>query len=79
MEPTLTIAYDPLSDTLFIDKVPPYPEQDSDYLSDTVRACFNPTSGEIEALEIEHFRRHLDQGERLRLPVSAILRAAVAD
>ena len=78
MESALTIHYDALSDTLFIDKVPPYLGQDSDYLDDTLRARFNPTSGEVETLEIEYFRRRIDQGESLHLPVEATLRAAAS-
>jgi hypothetical protein len=48
MEKGLTFKYDRLADILYIDKTPPYPEQETEELGDDVIARLNPTTGEIE-------------------------------
>jgi hypothetical protein len=79
MDPKLTIEYDRLGDTLFIDKVKPYAEQESDLIADEVLGRFNPHTGELETLEIMWFMRRLERGERIELPLSATLRWAGED
>ena len=73
----LTLRYDREGDILYIDKRDPYPEQESDELADEVVARFNPSTGEIENLEILFFTKRLADKEQLELPVAAELRAAV--
>ncbi len=53
----LTFKYDRQSDILYINKRPPYPEQESEELGDEVVARMNPATGEIENLEILSSRR----------------------
>ena len=48
MEKRLIFKYDRLADILYIDKTPPYPEQETEELGDDVIARLNPTTGEIE-------------------------------
>ncbi len=71
MDDALSIHYDPVSDTLYIDRRPPYAEQDSDLLDDDTLARFNPQTGDVETLELLHFRRRLADERGLRLPVAA--------
>jgi uncharacterized protein YuzE len=76
MAPRLTLRYDPVGDILFIDKVRPYPEQDSEELEDEVIVRMHPETGEIENLEILFYTARLRSGEELELPVEANLRLA---
>lgn len=76
MAARLTFRYDPVGDILFIDKVPPYPEQDSEELDEEVIVRMHPDTGEIENLEILFYTARLRRGEELRLPVEANLRLA---
>ena len=50
MSSKLTFKYDRIADILYINKRPPYPEQESNELSDDIIARFNPATGEIDAL-----------------------------
>lgn len=75
----LTFRYDRVGDILYIDKVRPYAEQDSDEFGDDVVARFNPETGEIENLELLFFSMRLLRGELFELPVSAHLRPAGVD
>jgi uncharacterized protein YuzE len=52
MEAKLTFKYDRQGDILYINKTPPYPEQESEELGDEVIARLNPKTGEIENLEV---------------------------
>ena len=76
MAKRLTFRYDPVGDILFIDKVRPYPEQDSEELEDEVIVRMHPETGEIENLEILFYTARLRSGEELELPVEASLRLA---
>ena len=76
MEPKLTLQYDREADILYINKVPPYPEQDSEELGDDVVARHNPTPRAVESLEIMFFSTRLLRSNLLELPVSAHLRLA---
>jgi len=50
METKLFFKYDREGDILYINKRPPYPEQNSEELGDEVIARLNPKTGEIENL-----------------------------
>jgi uncharacterized protein YuzE len=55
MEAKLTFQYDREGDILYINKRPPYPEQESEELTDEVIARLNPKTKEIENLEVLFF------------------------
>lgn len=76
MEAGLTLDYDREGDILYITMVPPYPEQESEEIGDEVVARLNPTTGEVEALEILFFSTRLLGDDHLELPVLAQLRLA---
>jgi uncharacterized protein YuzE len=76
MEARLSFKYDREGDILYIDKVPPYPEQESEELGDDIIARLNPVSGEIENLEILFFSTRLLRSDLFELPVTADLRMA---
>ena len=72
----LTIDYDREGDILYISKLPPYPEQESEEIGDEVVARLNPSTGEVEALEILFFSTRLLRSNRLELPVTTEMRLA---
>ncbi|HEX2952290.1 MAG TPA: DUF2283 domain-containing protein [Armatimonadota bacterium] len=74
MEAHLTLKYDREADILYIDKTPPYPEQECEELGDDVVARLNPDTGEIENLEVLFFSTRLLRQELLELPITADLR-----
>ena len=55
MEKKLIFKYDRAADILYIDKTPPYPEQETEELGDDVIARLNPGTDEIENLEVLFF------------------------
>ena len=71
---TLAFKYDREADILHIDKCPPYPAQESEELGDDVVARLNPTTHEVENLEVMFFSTRLLRGELFELPVTAELR-----
>jgi uncharacterized protein YuzE len=73
MDEKLIFKYDREGDILYIDKVPPYAEQDTAELGDDVIARLNPTTGEIENLEVLFFSTRLLRGDLFELPVTAEL------
>jgi uncharacterized protein YuzE len=77
MEAKLTFRYDRETDILHIDKCPPYAQQESEELGDDVVARLNPSTGEIENLEVMFFSARLLRGDLFQLPVTADLRLAV--
>ena len=77
MEAKLTFKYDREADILHIDKCPPYADQESEELGDDVVARLNPSTGEIENLEVMVFSTRLLRGDLFQLPVTADLRLAV--
>jgi len=77
MEAKLTFKYDREADILHIDKCPPYAEQESEELGDDVVARLNPSTGEIENLEVMFFSTRLLRSDLFQLPVVADLRLAV--
>lgn len=79
MTPKLTLQYDREGDILYINKRPPYAEQESEELGDEVIARLNPETGEVENLEILFFSTRLLRSDTLELPVSADLRLVVQE
>jgi uncharacterized protein YuzE len=77
MAAKLTFKYDREGDILHIDKCPPYAEQESQELADDVVARLNPSTGEIENLEVMFFSTRLLRSDLFQLPVTADLRLAV--
>jgi len=76
MEKGLTFKYDRLADILYIDKTPPYPEQETEELGDDVIARLNPTTSEIENLEVLFFSTRLLRQDLFELPIKVDLRLA---
>jgi hypothetical protein len=76
MEKRLTFKYDRLTDILYIDKTPPYPEQETEELGDDVIARLNPTTDEIENLEVLFFSTRLLRQDLFELPIQVDLRLA---
>jgi uncharacterized protein YuzE len=74
MEAGLTFRYDRLADILYIDKTQPYPEQETEELGDDVIARLNPSTGEVENLEVLFFSTRLLRSDLFELPVTADLR-----
>ncbi len=76
MDGKLTFRYDREADILYIDKSPPYPEQESEELGDEVIVRLNPSTGEVENVEVLFFSTRLLRGDLFELPVTADLRLA---
>lgn len=76
MNAKLTFKYDREGDILYINKRPPYPEQESEEVGDEVIARLNPVTGEIESLEVLFFSTRLLRSDLLELPVTADFRLA---
>ena len=76
MEAKLSFRYDRVGDILYLDKRPPYAEQESEEISDGIIARLNPTTGEIETLEILFFSTRLLRSDFIDMPVEADLRVA---
>ena len=74
MESRLIFKYDRAADILYIDKLQPYPEQETEELGDDVVARLNPTTGEIENLEVLFFSTRLLRSDLFELPITADLR-----
>jgi uncharacterized protein YuzE len=77
MAEKLTFQYDRDADILYISKRPPYPEQESEELGDEVVARLNPTTGEVESLEVMFFSTRLLRKDLFELPVSAEMHLVV--
>ena len=77
MAARLIFRYDRASDILYIDKTVPYAEQESEELEDDIVARCNPTTGEIENLEVLCFSTRLLRQDLFELPVIANLRRAI--
>ena len=75
----LVFKYDREGDILYINKRPPYPEQNSEELGDEVIARLNPKTGEIENLEVLFFSTRLLRHDMFELPISADLRLAESE
>jgi uncharacterized protein YuzE len=79
MAEKLIFQYDREGDILYINKRPPYAEQESEELGDEVIARLNPETGEVENLEILFFSTRLLRSDTLELPVSADLRLVASE
>jgi uncharacterized protein YuzE len=77
MDAKLSFQYDRDADILYISKRAPYPEQETEELGDEVIARLNPTTGEIENVEVLFFSTRLLRNDLFELPVVAELRRAV--
>jgi uncharacterized protein YuzE len=73
MAEKLVFRYDRTGDILYIEKCSPYAEQESEEVGDDIIARLNPTSGEIENLEILFFSKRLLGTDFLELPIAAHL------
>ena len=73
MEAKLVFKYDRQGDILYINKRPPYPEQESEELGDEVIARLNPKTGEVENLKVLFFSPRLLRSDLFELPISADL------
>lgn len=67
----LTFEYDSIGDILYITKVQPYSLQDSDEIDDGIIARMNPSTSEIESLEILSFQKRLEKNPSFSLPIIA--------
>jgi len=76
MDAKLRFEYDRSGDILYINKRPPYPEQEPAEIDYGVIARLNPTTGEIENLEILFFSRRLSENTPFELPLIADFRFA---
>ena len=76
MEEKLSLRYDREADILYMDRCPPYAEQESEELRDDVIARLNPATGEVENLEVLFFSTRLLRSDLLELPVVATMRLA---
>lgn len=74
MAAKLAFKYDRQGDILYINKMPPYAEQESEELGDEVIARLNPKTGEIENLEVLFFSTRLLRSDLFELPITADLR-----
>lgn len=77
MKEQMTFQYDREADILYINTVVPYPEQESQEMPDEIIARFNPTTGQIESLEILFFSTRLLRKESFSVPIVAELRPAL--
>lgn len=77
MDTKLSFKYDREADILYINKLKPYAEQESEELVDDIVVRLNPKTGEIENLEILFFSTRLLRNDLLELPVQANMRLAV--
>jgi uncharacterized protein YuzE len=76
MEKGLIFLYDRQADILYINKVKPYAEQESNELGDEIIARSHPETGELENFEILFFSTRLLRQELFSLPVIANLKLA---
>jgi uncharacterized protein YuzE len=65
----LTFQYGRDADILYISKLAPYAEQESEELGDEVIARLNPKTGEVESLEVLFFSTRLLRADLFELPV----------
>ena len=77
MAEKLTFQYDRDADILYINKRDPYAEQESEELGDEVVARLNPTTGEVESVEVLFFSTRLLRHDVFELPISAEMHLAM--
>jgi uncharacterized protein YuzE len=71
MAAKLAVHYDREADILYLSSRSPYPEQETAELGDDIIARRNPTTGDVESLEILFFSKR----DSLELPVVAQFRS----
>ncbi|NOH03946.1 MAG: DUF2283 domain-containing protein [Chloroflexi bacterium] len=79
MSERLTFKYNREADILYVNTVPPYPEQESEELEDEIIIRLNPKTGKVENFEVLFFTSRLLRSELFSLPVIADLRQATAE
>ncbi|MDP3013124.1 MAG: DUF2283 domain-containing protein [Candidatus Subteraquimicrobiales bacterium] len=70
METKIAFKYDREADILYINKRTPYPEQESEEVGDDIIARINPTTGEVENIEILFFSTRLLRDSAFEVPVT---------
>jgi hypothetical protein len=76
MDAKLTFKYDREGDILYINKQPPYPEQESEELGDGVIAWLNPRPERSKTLRCYSSRPGSCRNDLFELPVASDLRLA---
>ncbi len=76
MSDKLTFRYDREADILTIEKCVPYAEQESEELTPEVVARSNPTTGDIEGVEVLCFSTRMQTDGSFELSITADLRRA---
>ena len=76
MEKKLIFKYDREADILHIDKCLPYANQESEEMGDEVIARLNPSTKEVENLEVLFFSTRLLRRDIFELPIMAEFRLA---
>ena len=71
MEEKLTFKYDREADILYVNRKPPYPEQEAEEVGDDIIVRVNPRSGEVENIEILFFSTRLLRNDVIEIPVTA--------
>jgi uncharacterized protein YuzE len=79
MAEKLTFQYDRVADILYISKRAPYAEQECEELGDEVVARLNPSTGEVESVEVLFFSTRLLRESLFELPVTAELHLAATE
>jgi len=69
MEEKLTFRYDREADILYINRRPPYAEQESEELGDDIIVRINSESGELENVEILFFSTRLLRNDVFEVPM----------
>jgi len=69
MEEKLTFRYDREADILYINRRPPYAEQESEELGDDIIVRINSESGKLENVEILFFSTRLLRNDVFEVPM----------
>ncbi|HEY3414001.1 MAG TPA: DUF2283 domain-containing protein [Armatimonadota bacterium] len=76
MEERLTFRFDREGDILYVNRVPPYAEQESEELEDGVVARLKPHTGDVENWEVLFFSTRLMRDTLFDLPTHVSLQKA---
>ena len=76
MDAKLTFRYDREGDILYVDKRPPYAEQESEELEDGIVVRLNPDNGDVENWEALFFSTRLMRTTLFELPADVEERQA---
>ena len=66
----LTFKYDREADILYINTRRPYPKQESEEVGDDIIARINPSTGEVENVEVPFFSKRLLRDNLFEIPVT---------